>query len=220
MPPARPFARPLLLAFLLTLAISLLRLWGEVAGWATNASGGRFLPLGITWLVFVCGAWFGRRLADDGHPPRTRRAWLWSLLALLTMLGVAIRGFAPLAKAEPNDATFALLRAAVLRAISVAGIAGAAMFAVWPALARQLLVYGLLARGTVLAMTWLGKHMGWNTHYTKFGPMGIEREGIGETLFSAGIAQIGFWVPFTIVGGVLAGSLAVGRRTVTSRGAA
>ena len=127
MPPARPFARPLLLAFLLTLAISLLRLWGEVAGWATNASGGRFLPLGITWLVFVCGAWFGRRLADDGHPPRTRRAWLWSLLALLTMLGVAIRGFAPLAKAEPNDATFALLRAAVLRAIAVAGIAGAAM---------------------------------------------------------------------------------------------
>ena len=50
----------------------------------------------------------------------------------------------------------------------------------------------------------------------KFGPMGIEREGMGETLFSAAIAQIGFWVPFTIVGGVLAGCLAIGRRTAAS----
>jgi hypothetical protein len=212
MPPARPFARPLLLASFLTLVISLLRLWGELSGWATNASGGRFLPLGITWLVFVCGAWFGRRLAADGHPPRAPRAWLWPLLALLTMLVVVGTGFAPLAKAEPNDATFALLRAVVLRGVVVAMIAAAAMFAVWPALARQMLVYGLLARGFVVVLTWLAKHMGWNTHYTKFGPMGLEREGMGETLFGAGLAQIGFWVPFTIVGGVLAGCIAIGRR--------
>lgn len=212
MPPPRPFARPLLLATILTLAISLLRLWGELAGWATNASGGRFLPLGITWLVFACGAWFGRRLAKGRHTPRFRRAWLWPLLALLTMLLVAALGFAPLAKAEPNEQTFQLLRTAVLRAVVVAVLAAAAMFAVWPALARQLLIYGLLARGTVLAITWLAKHMQWNTHYTKFGPMGIERDSMAETMLSAGLAQIGFWVPFTIVGGVLAGCLAIGRR--------
>lgn len=106
MPPSRPFARPLLLASLLTLAISILRLWGELSGWATNASGGRLLPLGITWLVFTFGAWFGRRLAKDGQAPRAPIAWLWPLLALLTMIAVIGTGFAPLAKAEPNDATF------------------------------------------------------------------------------------------------------------------
>jgi hypothetical protein len=35
---------------------------------------------------------------------------------------------------------------------------------------------------------------------------------MGETLFGAGLAQIGFWVPFTIVGGVLAGCVAIGGR--------
>jgi hypothetical protein len=42
--------------------------------------------------------------------------------------------------------------------------------------------------------------------------MGLEREGMGETLFGAGLAQIGFWVPFTIVGGVLAGCIATRNR--------
>ena len=63
------------------------------------------------------------------------------------------------------------------------------------------------ARAVVLALTWLAKQKGWDTHYTKFGPSGIERESLGETMFAAGFAQIGFWVPFTILGGMLAATV-------------
>ena len=59
-----------------------------------------------------------------------------------------------------------------------------------------------------MLLTWLAKHEGWDTHYTKFGPAGIERDLPG-TLVSASIAQFGFWIPLTILGGTLAGTLAV-----------
>lgn len=199
--------RLLLWPSLITLAISIARLVSEVNGWLTNVSGGRLLPLGITWCVFVFGGWMGWRLARAGAGPRCRRPWLWALLALLAAVGTVMWGFRPLLEADRSDATFALLREAVIRGVVVALVAGAAMFAVWPRLAWTLLLYGLGARGTVLAFTWLAKHQGWDTHYTKFGPPGIERESMAETMTSAAIAQLGFWVPFTILGGVLAGSL-------------
>ncbi len=70
---------------LLTLAVSVARLTGEVQGYITAQSGGAFAMLGTTWLVFVFGAWFGIRLARDGSAPLRRPAWLWSLIPLLAI---------------------------------------------------------------------------------------------------------------------------------------
>jgi hypothetical protein len=192
---------------LLTLAISIARLVSEVNGWLTNASGGRLLPLGITWCIFVFGGWFGWRLARAGSLPRVARPWAWALVALLAAIGTAMVGFQPLVEADRSDATFALLRQAVLNTVIVTLAGALVMFYVWPRLAWALLLYGLGARATVLAFTWLAKHQGWDTHYTKFGPAGIERDSMAETMLSASIAQGGFWVPFTIIGGVLVGTL-------------
>ena len=64
----------------------------------------------------------------------------------------------------------------------------------------------------MLAFTWLAKLQGWDTHYTKFGPPGIERDSMAETMTSAAIAQLGFWVPFTMIGGMVAGGLVARRR--------
>lgn len=203
--------RLLLWPSLLTLAISIARLTSEVQGWLTTASGGRGLPLGITWCVFVFGAWFGRRTSVAGAAPRVAKPWSWALLALLATAGTVAYGFRPLVGADRSEATFALVRQAVLAAVLVAVVGGLTMFVVWPRLAGAMLLYGLGARGTVLAITWLSKHQGWDTHYTKFGPPGIERETMAETMLSAGLAQIGFWVPFTVIGGVLAGSLVAKR---------
>ena len=68
------------------------------------------------------------------------------------------------------------------------------MFVVWHRLAWTLLLYAIPARVTVVAFTWLAKQNGWDTHYTKFGPAGIERP-MGETIAAASLAQLGFWIP-------------------------
>lgn len=208
---ASPTLRLLLWPSLLTLVLSVARLVGEVQGWLPPTSGGALHPLGIVWCVFVFGAWFGWRLLRAGLGPRVRRPWAWALVALLAFAGTVMWRFRPFLGAGTDDATFQQLRTAVLVIVSVVLAAGALMFVVWPRLAWLMLLYGLLARGTVVALTILAKQRGWNTHYTKFGPSGIERD-MGDTIVSASVAQFGGWVPFTIVGGVLAGSVVAAAR--------
>lgn len=206
----RPRLRLLLWPSLITAAISVFRLVAEVNGWLSNSSGGRLVPLGITWCIFVFGSWFGWKLAAVDAGPRVRPAWPWALLAFVATAATVAIGFRPLLGGDQSDATFAAVRVVVLTGAGVATLAALAMFAVWPRLAWVLLLYALPARALVVALTWLAKTQGWNTHYAKFGPTGIERD-LPTTMVSASIAQFGFWVPFTIVGGTLAGTL-FGRR--------
>lgn len=192
---------------LITAAMSVARLAGEVSGLITTRSGGAMTPLGITWFVFVFGAWFGYRLARAGSGPRVRYAPLWSALAVAALVaGVAWR-FGPLVGEPPSLALFAELRVSVFVLVGLASVFAVASFVLWPALAWTLLLYALPARAVVVLITWIAKLQEWDTHYTKFGPPGIELDGVGETVLSASLAQFGFWVPFTVVGGTLAGSL-------------
>jgi hypothetical protein len=209
-------AHPSLLRLLLwpsiaTLLLNVGRLVGQLQGWVPPQSGGALSPFGITWLVPLFGGWFGWRLRRTGSTPRVRRAWSWALLALLVLLGAVVWRFAQVDRGDTSEAAFAALRGHVLIIVGVAVVLALLQFAIWPRLAATLLLYGLGARGTVVAITWLCKLEGWDTHYTKFGPAGIER-GLTETLVSAAIAQLGCWVPFTIVGGMVVGCLVAGRR--------
>lgn len=57
----------MLIPALLTLAITVLRLVGEINGWnpaifGSPEAGGDLAPLGISWLIFVFGLWFGALL--------------------------------------------------------------------------------------------------------------------------------------------------------------
>jgi hypothetical protein len=192
---------------LLSVAVSALRLYLEVQGEVPPASGGAFNPIGITWLVFLFGAWFGWRLGRAGSRPMLRPGWVWSLLAFLALAGVVAWQISPLDRTDRSDVAYQLLREAVQGIVVVAIPIAGATFAVWPRLAATLLAYAIPARLTVVALTWLAKHNGWDTHYTKFGPAGIERR-VEETAYAASVAQLGFWVPFTVIAGSLAGCLA------------
>lgn len=196
---------------LLTLAVSVARLIAERLGGVTTRSGGAGAWLGITWLTFVFGAWFGFRLARAGATPRRAPVWPWATLALLALAGTVAWQFRPLLDADRSDATFARLRQAVLVVVAVAVPLAVGMFALWPRLACTMLCYALLARATIVALTVLAKLQGWDTHYTKFGPPGIERD-LPETIVAAALAQGGFWVPFTVIGGTFAGSWFARRR--------
>jgi hypothetical protein len=193
---------------LITLAVSALRVVGELQGWITRQSGGAAHPLGIVWLVLVFGAWFGWRFERAGHGPRVRRPWLWGLLALLALAGTIAWLARPYLDAAPTAETLARMRVGLWFIVALAITLAAAMFVVWRRLAVTLLVYGLLARAGVVAITWLAKVAGWRLHHVKFGPPGVEPEGVGETVLSACVAQFGVWVPFTVIAGTLAGGIA------------
>ena len=189
----------------ITLLITAVRLIGEWQGWINRQSGGAGALLGIVWLVFVFGAWFGIRLSRSGSLPRPRRAWPYAALLLLALFGVAAWQFGPIASAGA-EVTFERLRAAVLAIMVFAVPIALVTFFLWPRLAMTMAIYGLIARAGVVAATAVAKAAGWDTHYTKFGPSGLERE-FTDTIASAAIAQFGLWVPVTIVGGVFVGTL-------------
>ena len=69
---ARP-GRLILVPAIITLAVTLLRLVGELQGWSprffSKEAGGGGALVGIAWLVPVFGAWFGWKLARAGERP-------------------------------------------------------------------------------------------------------------------------------------------------------
>lgn len=205
---------------LITALVSAARLLGEVQQWIPPQSGGALNPLGISWLAFVFGGYFAYRLARANSHAIVQRAWLWALTAFVIVSVSIVWQFGPLAEAEqfrpfleaqPSDETFERLRGAVLTLAAIATTLAVLMFAVWPRLAWTMLCYAVPARLLVVGFTWLAKHFEWTTHYTKFGPAGIERD-MSETMLSATIAQGGFWVPWTILAGCMVGSFFAKRR--------
>ncbi|MGE3172055.1 MAG: hypothetical protein AB7O97_05465 [Planctomycetota bacterium] len=201
--------RMILWPSVLTLLVGIARLVAELQGWTTRQTGGALAPLGIVWLGFAFGGWFAWRLGRLGHGAPTRRRWIPALIALLVIVAVVGSQFAGVDRQDRSEAAFAALRHTVLLLCGVA-IAAALLAAwAWPRLAWVMLLYAIPARLTVVAMTVLARQQGWDTHHVKFGPAGIEVP-MADTAISATVAQLGFWVPFTVVSGVLVGTAFAG----------
>jgi hypothetical protein len=190
---------------IVTLCVNAARAYAEFHGDVTRQTGGGGALLGIVWLPLLFGAWFAFRLGGAGSLPRLRPGWPWVLVSLLLLVGTVASQIVGIDRADKSDAAFASLRVSVLTIVGVALPIAAFQFVIWRRLALTLLVYALVARGMVLFLTWLAKSNGWDTHYTKFGPAGLETDMAG-TMVSASIAQLGFWVPFTMLTGMLTGT--------------
>jgi hypothetical protein len=209
--------KPLTVAAVVTLAVTLVRLGGELAQGSSalfnRQPGGPFALVGIVWLIPVFGVLFGLRLAAGGDgPPSVWGALGWAGLAFAVNIGlfvVAIRTWprSPLAQ-------LAIFGVGSWIAIAIA-------WRGWPALWRALLAYGLLARVPVVVIMFFAIFLGWDSHYAKprpdFPPMGH----LGLFLWTAVLPQATLWIYLTVVGGILFGAAAVGvRRLVRSREAA
>src|SRR5712691_11208361 len=152
----------ILVPALITLAVTLLRLTGELMHWSkalfNPAAGGGGALVGIAWLVPVFGVYFGLKLAGAGlAPAAVGPAIGYSVLgfALVPALGF---GAVKLGLSPQSFGAFALF--------IVLGIVGAVIaYRAWPALGRVLLAYGLAARvpvAIVMLVAILGR---WGTHY-------------------------------------------------------
>lgn len=189
----RGIGSAVLLAGVVTLAVTVLRLVGEVQGWNpalfSREPGGGGALVGIGWLPILVGVWFGRRLAQGGHvPTSTLRAVLAALVGAAAMMGSIVY----VATNTPNEQ----LMDRMGLFMSCCPLFLLVAFFAWGRAALAGLLYGLLARVPVVVVQYVAIANNWGTHYEKVNPaLGeLDAAARGEALM---MAQVLFWVPFT-----------------------
>lgn len=194
----------ILIPALLTLAITLLRLTGELMNWApalfNKAAGGGGALVGITWLVPVFGFYFAWRLLKSNElPTGLGRVFGFSVLALVSF-GVF---FAVALHLQGNLALFS--------ALCVVGT-GVGLFLArkaWPALFSTLFAYGLAARIPVIIIMFFAIMGNWGTHYDVPPPNFPDTAPFAKWLAIGLLPQLTFWIVFTVTIGLIFGGIAV-----------
>ena len=201
-----------LIPAVITLAVTLLRLYGELQGWPESmfgtAAGGGMAIVGIAWLVPIFGAYFGWKLTQSGEgPPSLAKAGLMVLAGIaVVMAGFILGSFLnPVAMLVVGGAG-SLLGIAVVRLG-------------WQDLVNTLILYGVLARVPVIVIMLLAFQGEWGTHYDAVGPFPLT--GLWEKFFFLGVLpQLTFWIFYTAafgtLFGVVAAAVAASRRTASA----
>jgi hypothetical protein len=195
--------RLILVPAVITLAITILRLVGELRHWSklffNPAPGGPGALVGIVWLVPILGIYFAMRLAKAGkEAPRRWRPLVYALLGLVLMVAGGLVAFAD---------QFQFTGKLVLGCLIMAAGALVPLYA-WPALGKALLAYAFAARLPVAIIMFFAIRGSWGTHYDApppgFPPMGFWMKYVQIAL----LPQLVLWVVFTVVVGVLFGGIA------------
>ncbi len=183
----------------ITLAITVVRLLGELEHWSKawfNPDPGGFLAImGIVWLVPIFGIYFALKLARAGEgPPSASRAIGHAVLGVI-LLAAGFYLFQAVLKSFAGLVLMWMLAAA----------AAMLQFPAWRALFKILLAYAYAARVPVAAVMLLATWANWQSHYSTAVP-GNSR--VVTYLFYGLIPQLVFWVSFTVVVGSLFGTIA------------
>jgi hypothetical protein len=203
MPDNATIKKLVLVPAVITLAVTLLRLVGELQHWSTlffnPAAGGGGAIVGIAWLVPVFGVYFALKLVDAGERPAGAGPGIGYPLLGFALLPAA--GFTAVALGAPPNSL-------PLFAVFVVGsIVGALLaFRGWPGLGRTLFVYGLLARIPVAAVMLLAILGSWGTHYDVAPPGLPEMSPFLKWVLIGLLPQLTIWIWFTMaVGGLVGG---------------
>ena len=189
----------ILVPSLITLAVTILRLVGELQQWSpvffNRAAGGGAAIVGISWLPFLLGPYFALKLSAAGDRPKST----WKALVLV-LLGVANgMGGGMLAYGPPITAAKMFLGHVLI----MGGVVFA--FFAWCALVKTLLAYGYAARIPVAIVMFFAIRGSWGTHYDA-APGYPAAAGFGRKYLELAILpQLIFWVAFTILIGALFG---------------
>jgi hypothetical protein len=199
--------RLILVPALITLAVTLLRLAGELLHWSPTLfnpeAGGGGALVGIVWLVPVFGVYFALKIAGAGEgPPRLGRALAYVLLALVLLpTSGALAGALGVSQ---TSTTMLLVFAGSAIVAMVVALRG------WPALGRVLVVYGLAARVPVAIVMLIAIYGNWGTHYDVPPSADFPAMAPLAKWFWIGLVpQLTVWIAFTVVVGSLFGILAV-----------
>jgi hypothetical protein len=190
---------------LITLAVTILRLVGELQHWSSawfNRSMGASI-IGITWLAPVFGIYFALRLANSDRRPKSfPKAIGYAFLGALVLVVLA---FAPSLLGVEHTFYGRLLYG---WAIFVAGALVA--WRGWPALFTTLLAYGYFARLPVAIIMFFAYRGNWGTHYDAVPPDAPALGLAAKYLCLGFLPQLVLWVAYTILAGMLVGTLVAG----------
>ncbi len=196
----------------ITLAVTLLRLAGELLHWSplffNRAAGGGGALVGIAWLVPVFGAFFGVKLAGAGLGPR--RIWGPVGLVVLAIAALPVAGLAASRLGLSGSSPWLLLVFALASAVS-AGLGVSA----WPDLGKTLLAYAFAARVPVMLVMLAAILGDWGTHYDAPAPGLPAMAPVTKWLLIGVVPQMTVWIAYTVALGALFGvpaGLIVARR--------
>ncbi len=202
--------RIILYPALITLAVTLIRLAGELQqGSKTffNAEqGGAWAIVGIVWLVPIFGAYFGFRLARvGGEPVRIGRGLVIGLLGAV----IFVAGFLLFQKILRSYTGIVLMW-------SMAALAGAMQIFAWRSLFKALAAYAYSARVPVAIIMLVATLRDLPSHYNANVPGYSPWSGF--FLFGF-IPQLVWWVSFTLVLGTITGVIAAALAKASTQGA-
>jgi len=201
--PKIPTLQLILVPNLITLAVTVLRLVGELQGWSSRwfnpAPGGPWAIVGIVWLVPVFGVYFALKLEGAGEGPSlVIRAIVFAILGAM----VFTLGFVLFQKVFQSS--FGLV---ILWGLAAAG--AALQFSPWRGLFKVLTAYGYAARIPVAVVMFVATQADWKSHYSARALPVSEMSPLAQYFLFGFVPQLVWWVSFTVVVGSLFGALAV-----------
>jgi len=194
-------AQLILVPALITLAITILRVEGELHHWGppwfNNAAGGGGAIVGISWLPIIFGPYFALKLARAGEGTLSYgKAFGMTIGGLVVMV---LGGFV-LFKSS-NSVVLAVLGFVLTLVAAFIARNG------WRSLGSTLIAYAFAARIPVLIVMYLAMSGGWGTHYdaveARFAsaPLGT------KFFYEAFLPQMMVWIGYTAVVGSLCGEI-------------
>jgi hypothetical protein len=200
---SHPTTRDLVLVpAIITLAVTALRLVGELQHWSSTlfnrAGGGGGAIVGISWLPFIFGIYFALQLVKAGEGPASKgKAFGFAVL------GLAVAPIAMFIASKMGATQIGLIVTACF-AFLVGGVIATRG---WTRLGWTLFIYALAARVPVAALMLpaiIGK---WGTHYDAL-PPNFPAMGPVQTWAMVGLfPQMTLWIGITLVAGMLVGSI-------------
>jgi hypothetical protein len=197
---------------ILTLAVTILRLTGELKHWSPkwfSPETGGIIPsgtswvCGITWLAAIFGIYFTVRLVRIGYRPRSlAKVLIFSILGtLIFVIYRPIVGFVSV-RLQMGFPQYLVL------VWFFWALAGVLQYFGWRELFKVLLAYAYAARIPVAVIMLFAMTGNWGTHYDYAG-VKIPLSGVPRYLWLAFFPQLLGWIGFTITLGAIAGTLTI-----------
>ena len=200
-------ARLIAIPTVITLAVTILRLVGEINHWPkpwfNAAPGGPGAIVGIAWLPIIFGPYFAIKLAAAGDAPAGYgKAIGFGFLGLVAyfLAGVLFQ------------LTLRHVSWLTLAAFPLMLFAGLVPLIGWGSLGRVLLAYAFAARVPVLIVMYYAMSgnggAGWGTHYDAVNPVLAHASFGTKYLYAAIMPQLTAWIGWTVILGVIFGAIA------------
>jgi len=215
--------KAVLIASVLTLIVSAVRLYGERHGWDPKffgpGPGGANITkdaagveqkapglLGIAFLVPIFGFWFGAVMSRGGNRPKSiGKALGLHLLAAAVFVGSFV---AIMQVVKPDTQSLEGVQKMLIMSCAGAGLAALVALFAWPRMWGTQLIYALLARIPVVGITYVACQRGWDTHHVKLGPGNLQIADPMVKAFWLSVPQLTIWPVFTIIVGGFFATLA------------